>query len=240
VIVTGDLTDDGMGYELVAKGLAPFIERGRLICIPGNHDVYPTPPLWNDKHFMKSAREKHRRWAEFASRCGLPSSGSYLHPLGQGVVLAHFDSCHPSSVPGSASGLVPMHDLNRIAHQLKTGAAATLKLACLHHPIAPVRVQGLGLAAFHPGMRLRNAKRVQAHLKAQGYAVVMDGHRHIGYQVQASNGPVFLSAPSATYGCRLGAKPFYWRLQVRNAMLQSIRRVPIAMLAKNLLRSGDE
>jgi 3',5'-cyclic AMP phosphodiesterase CpdA len=240
VIVTGDLTDDGLGYELVAAGLAPFLERGRLICIPGNHDVYPTPPFWNDKHFMKSAREKRRRWADFAGRLGLPASGSYVYPLGQGVLLAHFDSCHPSTVPGSASGLVRIHELNHIDQLLKNSQAASLKLACLHHPVSPLRVKGLGLAAFHPGMRLRNAKRMQEHLKKMGFAVVMDGHRHMGYQYQVSTGPMYLSAPSTTYGCRLGAKPFYWRLNVRQASIQSIHKAPIGLLARVETRAGEE
>jgi 3',5'-cyclic AMP phosphodiesterase CpdA len=234
IVTTGDITDDGAGYELVAAGLAPFIEKGRLICLPGNHDVYPTPPLWNDRHFQKSHQEKQKHWAEFATALGLPGEGSYLKSLGQGVVLAHFDSCHPSSVPGSASGLVRNHDLQLIAEQLKSGHARDLRLACLHHPVSPLRVQGLGLAAFHPGMRR------QAHLKAMGFEAVMDGHRHIGYQYQVSTGPIFLSAPSTTYGGRLGAKPFYWRLNVRQDGIRSIQKAPIGLLAKVAPRSGEE
>ena len=240
IIVTGDITDDGMGYELVAAGLEPFIENGRLICIPGNHDVYPTPPLWNDRYFQKHEREKRRRWEEFSTALRQPGSGSYLKSLGQGVVLASFDSCHPSSVPGSASGLVRIHDLQQIAVQLKTEYSQAVRLACLHHPVAPLRVQGLGLAAFHPGMRLRNAKRVQAHLKTMGFEVVMDGHRHIGYQYQVSTGPIFLSAPSTTYGGRLGAKPFYWQLNVRHDGIRAIQKVPISLLAKVAPRLGEE
>ncbi|NTV51388.1 MAG: metallophosphoesterase [Candidatus Firestonebacteria bacterium] len=240
VVVTGDITDDGMGYELVAAGLAPFIEKGRLICIPGNHDVYPTPPLWNDRRFQKNEYQKRVHWQEFALALGLPGSGSYLKSLGQGVVLAHFDSCNPSSVPASASGMVRVHDLQQMEVQLKSDYPRALRLACLHHPVAPLRVQGLGIAAFHPGMRLRNAKRVQAHLKKMGFEVVMDGHRHIGYQYQVSTGPVFLSAPSTTYGGRLGAKPSYWRLSVRHDGLRAIQKVPIGLLSKVALRSGEE
>lgn len=240
VVVTGDLTDDGRGYDLVAAGLAPFLERGRLICIPGNHDLYPTPPLWNDQHFVKTGREKQRRWADFAARMGVPTSGSYWYPLGEGVLLAHFDSCHPSSVPGSASGMVPVHELHQMAHRFREAGTAALKLACLHHPVSPLRVKGLGLAAFHPGMRLRNAKRVQEHLKSMGFAVVMDGHRHMGYQYQVSTGPMFLSAPSATYGCRLGAKPFYWRLHIKHAQVKSIQKAPIPLLASVAARAGEE
>jgi hypothetical protein len=240
IIVTGDITDDSVGYELVAAGLAPFIESGRLICIPGNHDVYPTPPFWNSRHFQKNEMEKKARWQEFALALGLPGAGSYLKSLGQGVVLAHFDSCHPSSVPGSASGLVRVHDLQQIQNRLKTEFPRALRLACLHHPVSPLRVKGLGLAAFHPGMRLRNAKRVQAHLQAMGFEVVMDGHRHIGYQYQLSTGPVFLSAPSTTYGGRLGARPFYWRLNVRHDGLRAIQKVPIGLLNKVEPRSGEE
>ncbi|MEL6177796.1 MAG: metallophosphoesterase, partial [Myxococcota bacterium] len=40
VLITGDLTDDGDGYDLLLEGLAPFVESGRLVCIPGNHDIY--------------------------------------------------------------------------------------------------------------------------------------------------------------------------------------------------------
>ena len=41
VIVSGDITDDGLGYVKFYKAFEFFIKKGRLIVIPGNHDINP-------------------------------------------------------------------------------------------------------------------------------------------------------------------------------------------------------
>ena len=43
VVITGDLTDDGAGFELVEAAFARWKDKGMLFAIPGNHDLYLFP-----------------------------------------------------------------------------------------------------------------------------------------------------------------------------------------------------
>jgi len=226
VVVTGDLTDDGIGYELLKAGLAPFIEKNRLLCIPGNHDIYPTPPVWNDRELRTTEEKKRQFWNNFTASVGM-AEGSFVHDLGENVVLARLDSCTPSRIPGSASGFVAPDQVRQMEDQLDRVPARTLRLACMHHPVVKAPYKQLGLSAYQPGMRLRNSRSVFRRLREHRVSVVMHGHRHVGYNYQTKEGPVSLSAPSTTYGCRTGARPFYWCLVVVESAVRSIQPVPI-------------
>ncbi len=224
LIITGDLTDDGEGYELLLAGLAPFIQERRLICIPGNHDVYATPPVWNDARFLKTESKKREAWEQFNCRLILPNPQGCLQPLGEGVVLARLDSCHASRIPGSTSGRVSEEQLQVLEQELSQVGRKVLRFACLHHSLLNPAKQGLGLVAFQPGMKLRNSRRTLKRMARLGIALVMNGHRHVGYKHQAPEGPLMVSAPSSTYGCRTGVKPFYWRLEALHTALHSIHQ----------------
>lgn len=230
VVITGDLTDDGVGYDLIKLGLGPFIAQRRLICLPGNHDIYPTPPVWNDKRLRTSETKKRQVWQDFMASIGQPVSEAFVQDLGEGVVLARLDSCHPSRIPGSSSGLITPEQIRAIAEQLAAHDASTLRLACLHHPLMPMPYKGLNIGSYQPGMRLRNGRRTFKHLLKFGFSVIMSGHRHVGYHFQHPAGPVTLSAPSTTYGCRSGAKPFYWSLDLIKGRIRGIQPTPIATL----------
>ncbi len=230
VIITGDLTDDGVGYDLIQTGLKPFIHSKRLICIPGNHDLYATPPIWTDHGLRKSKEEKQRLWAAFVHHLGLPAKGSYVRALNDEVLLAYFDSCYPSHMPGSASGRIPLKDMEYLKKEMDKLNPEALKLACLHHPVLNLTIKEMGLLNLQPGMRLRNGKKVLGHIKSMGFELVMKGHRHLGYKYQLQNGPVFLSAPSTTYGCRSGAVPFYWLAEIEGRHLKAIKKHPVHAL----------
>lgn len=234
IIITGDLTDDGIGYDLIQTGLQSFIKNKRLICIPGNHDLYPTPPLWNANALRKSLEEKKILWANFVQHLALPHAGSYVVALSENVMLAYLDSLHPSQLPGSSSGLLPIEELKAIKQQMDKLNPGAVKLACLHHPILNLSLKELGLINFQPGMRLRNAKKVLNHIKSMGFSAVLKGHRHVGYQYQLPSGPVFLSAPSTTYGCRSGVNPFYWSIKMNDQGIESIDQQFISLLDNEL------
>lgn len=230
VLVTGDLTDDGVGFELIEAGLAPWIERGRLVVIPGNHDIYPSPPLLTASSARKSELDKRRLWGGFCARLGQPASGSFLVELAPQVLLVCLDSAHPPRIPGSASGMVQPHELAQLSGALSQRPAGELRLACLHHHIANPPIGALGSAPVQAGMRLRNAREVLDVLQEHGVEVVMNGHRHVGYRYHPAHHPLFLSAPSTTMGCRSGASPFYWRIALEGAAVRDIREVPIEAL----------
>jgi hypothetical protein len=76
-------------------------------------------------------------------------------------------------------------------------------------------------------MRLRNAKEVYAQLKELGFRLVMNGHRHVGYRFHPAMAPLFLSSPSSTIGCRSGARPYYWQIEVDRHGLHQVKECPI-------------
>jgi len=226
VVITGDLTDNADGFDLILRGLEPFFEQGRVACVPGNHDIYDTPPLWVRKAHRKKEPEKRLLWATFASSVGLPAKGSYVRDLGDGVVLAAFDSCHRAALPGSASGMVHDRDLHQVARELD-GLGLHVRIACLHHHVVNPPLRHVGFSPIQAGMRLRNAKRVFTLMQELGFHLVMNGHRHVGYRYHPAHAPLFLSAPSSTIGCRSGQKPYYWRIEVGQEGLGAVREVPI-------------
>lgn len=240
VLISGDLTDDAVGYELVVSGLIRWVERGRLVAVPGNHDIYPTPPLWTSGALRKSIDDKRNIWAAFAASIGLTPSGSFVHDLGEGVAVACFDSCHPPKTPGSASGLVPEAHLRDVRESLADRKPSKGNLAMLHHHIINLPYDGGAVAPFQPGMRLRNAKSLFNACREMGLAAVLNGHRHVGYKFAFADGPVYVSSPSTTAGCRTGAAPFFWIIDIDEGGINSVRAVPVPMLADLPMRRGPK
>lgn len=228
VVISGDLTDDADGFELILEGLGSFFERGQVTCVPGNHDIYPSPPLWVSRTQRKSEADKRALWAGFAGHVGLPPSGAFVRPLSSRLVIVGLDSCHRPPLPGSASGLVPGQELKRLRQEL-AGDKKGVRIACLHHHVINPPVRFTGLPPLQAGMRLRNAKDVFETLRELQFDLVMNGHRHVGYRFHPPRSPLYLSAPSATIGCRSGEPPYYWRVQVEADGIGTIREVEIPL-----------
>ncbi len=227
LLITGDLTDDGDGYELIQVALQPLIDAGRVLALPGNHDLYPAPPLWTARELRKPESDKLRAWGRFASHLGIPAVGSFLREIAPGVLLACVNSCHRPAVPASASGAVPNAHLQALSGALDAAPRDATRLVALHHHVVNLPANGLGLPPFQPGMRLRNAREVLDWLRRERIDAVFNGHRHIGYRYQPSEGPLFLSAPSSTSGCRSGADPYLWRVEVDHRGLQGVTPLPV-------------
>ena len=227
IAVTGDLTDDGIGYDLIEAALAPFIDRERMLAIPGNHDVYGSPPFVVPSHERKDVERKRSLWAPFARRIGLPGEGPWVRELGEGAVICAVDSCTPAWTPLSASGEVPKPELDRLNAAID-GLDLPLRIAMLHHHVVNPPILHVGRAPWQLGMRLRNAKEVYDYFREKRFTAVLNGHRHLGYRYHPAWAPLFLSAPSATLGCRTGAKPYFWRLEIRGGELLSVRERPLA------------
>lgn len=229
VLITGDLTDDGVGYRLVESALAPFIAERRLVVIPGNHDIYASPPLVTKKALRKTVAEKRRLWGAFAQRIGQPMATSFVRDLGQGVVLACLDSAHPPSIPGSASGEVLAHELEQLAGAFDARDGDKVRICCLHHHIANPPADVIGSTPIQAGMKLRNAKRVLETLNALGFQAVLNGHRHLGYRYHPAHSPLFLSAPSTTMGCRSGHDPYFWLIEVDDDEIRRATEVKVQL-----------
>lgn len=227
VLITGDVTDDGIGYDLVEAALRPFIDRGRVLAVPGNHDVYDSPPLVVPPHERKDVERKRALWKPFARTLGLSGSAPYwVRELGEGALVAAVDSCTPTWTPLSASGEVPGECLEEVGKVLE-GADLPVKLAMLHHHVVNPPFLHVGRAPWQLGMRLRNAKEVYDFFVEQKFSAVLNGHRHLGYRYHPPWAPLFLSAPSATLGDRTGVQPYFWRLEIRGGELTSVRERPL-------------
>jgi 3',5'-cyclic-AMP phosphodiesterase len=227
LLVTGDVTDDGIGYDLVEAAFAPFIDRGRLLAIPGNHDVYGSPPFVVPSHERKDVARKRELWAPFAQQIGLPGEGPWVREIGEGAVVCAVDSCTPAWTPLSASGEVPQHELERLKEAMD-GVDAPVRIAMLHHHVVNPPILHVGRAPWQLGMRLRNAREVYDYFVERRFSAVLNGHRHVGYRYHPAWAPLFISAPSATLGCRTGARPYFWRLEIHNGELASVRERPLA------------
>jgi 3',5'-cyclic AMP phosphodiesterase CpdA len=225
VLLTGDVTDDGVGYDLVLAALAPFVARRRVLAVPGNHDIYDSPPLVVPGHARKSRREKRALWATFAAALELPADDAWLRVLDEGALVCGFDSCQPARTPFSASGAVSMEALASISEALESTPPDACRLAMVHHHVVNLPFRAIGVAPWQLGMRLRNARAFYEFVQAHHFACVMNGHRHVGYRFHPNHAPLFVSAPSATLGCRSGAAPapFYWRIEIKDREIVSVR-----------------
>ena len=227
VLITGDVTDDGIGYDLVEAALAPFIEKRRLLAIPGNHDVYDSPPFVVPPQDRKDVGRKRELWAPFAQKLGLPAEGPWVRDLGEGVAAAAVDSCMPAWTPLSASGEVSIESLHALGRMLEAGDFRT-RLGMLHHHVVNPPILHVGRAPWQLGMRLRNARDVYDFFVTQNFKAVLNGHRHLGYRYHPPWAPLFLSAPSLTLGDRTGVRPYFWRLEIRDGEIGTVREHPVA------------
>src|ERR1019366_658745 len=95
VVMTGDCTDDGDGWELIEGAFRSWHERGRLLVIPGNHDLYRFPIASSARprptEAGKAARwpacvSPSRRWSKRTTRAPNPLRGD--PPRGRGKSVA--------------------------------------------------------------------------------------------------------------------------------------------------------
>ena len=196
-----------------------------MLAIPGNHDIYDSPPLIVPGHARRTRVEKRALWGEFAAVLGLPPEGEWLRELGEGALLCGLDSCVPARTPFSASGAIAPESLARLDAALEAAPPDACRLAVLHHHVVNLPFRAIGLAPWQLGLRLRNARAVYEFFRRREFRCVMNGHRHVGYRYHPNHAPLFVSAPSATLGCRSGSapRPFYWRLQIENREVVSVR-----------------
>jgi Icc protein len=220
VVMTGDLTDDGDGYELVLGAFAPWREKGRLLAIPGNHDLYLFP-LAGSGRPRATSESKRAAWTAFAKGLGLEldSSGGWVKELPEGdAVVVGLDSCARSQRrffrQNGAIGPVQLEYLRGVAKGAPWRRSRH-RIVLLHHHVVPLP-HGVGKRAPSEfGMRLDDAKTVAEVLDEVGATLVMHGHRHVSEERQpAGSNFRILASPSLTLGCRSGDVPSFWRVEL--------------------------
>jgi Icc protein len=234
VLVTGDLTDDGDGYELVESAFARWKYKGMLFAIPGNHDLYLFP-LAGSGRPRHTAESKRAAWNAFAGRIGLDldlATGSWWRALPEAsAVLVGLDSCSRAQRRffrhNGAIGQAQLDYLRAVAARPEWKAARH-RLVAFHHHVVPLP-HGVGRAAPSEfGMRLDDAKSVAEVLDEVGATLVMHGHRHVSEQRQpAGSNFHILASPSLTLGCRSGDAPSYWRVELAEHEHITRVRIPV-------------
>jgi 3',5'-cyclic AMP phosphodiesterase CpdA len=225
VVLTGDLTDDGFGYELVLCALRDYIVAGRLFAVAGNHDLSAVPP--GTSHNMPLV-DKASRWSAFRCTAGLKAEtyGASTLQIDDVFFLGLNSSVSPSKIPFSGRGRVGKKQLAAAAHLIGQSRGARTRICCLHHHVAHLQLGPIARA--DPGqfaMKLADARDVVSLLGSNDFAAVLNGHRHHGYHVHEATLPHVVSSPSTTLGCRASRTRYFWLVGVGETGLQIERRL---------------
>jgi 3',5'-cyclic AMP phosphodiesterase CpdA len=238
VLVTGDVTDDGDGWELVRAAFAPWADRGRLFVVPGNHDRYLFPIAGAGRP-RPTADSKREAWQRFAAGLGLDldASGAWFAELPEAeAVLVGLDSCaRPQRRFFRHNGAIGPAQLAflRRAGDRAAWRRARHRLVLLHHHVVPLPL-GVGRGApSEIGMRLDDAKATAEALDESGVTLVLHGHRHVSEERQPAGCRFrLLAAPSLTLGCKTGAGPSFWRIELGSAVVCTREPVPLEAVAQ--------
>ncbi len=229
VIVTGDLTDHGTGYELLLSAFAPWIARGMFFCVPGNHDLYRFPIAGSTRP-KRSVDEKRLDWAQFYVEAGVRvgPEGAWLHTVhNTGVVIAGLNSCiGPQRRFFRHDGALGAEQMAWLKGLRKNPEwrAARVRLVAFHHHLDKLAV-GIGKGhAPELGLKLSDAKEAASVINDIGATAVLHGHRHVSERRQpaGSHFEIF-AASSTTLGCRSGDEPSYWRLEMGDGSFDASR-----------------
>jgi 3',5'-cyclic AMP phosphodiesterase CpdA len=233
VLITGDLTDNGAGYGLVEAAFARWLARGRLLAVPGNHDLYLFPIAGSERPAPSHA-SKRTAWRAFAGRLGLPldESGGFALPLPEAdAIIVGLDSCLPRQPRfyrhNGAIGAAQLAYLRRIA-ATPAWREARHRIVALHHHVVPLP-HGVGRRApSEIGMRLDDAKAVAMVLNEIGATYVLHGHRHVSEERHPAGCNFrLLASPSLTLGCKSGDRPSYWRVELDRRAHVTRVRIPV-------------
>ncbi len=232
VVITGDITDDGNGYELPLAAFAKWHEKGRLLAIPGNHDLYLFPMRGSGRP-RPTHESKRAAWRAFAEKLGLElgAEGAWWKAFPDaGAVFVGLDSCaRPQRRFFRHNGGVGQEQLAWLRELGKRPEfrEARHRLVLLHHHVVPLP-HGVGKKApSEIGMRLDDAKSAAEVFDEIGVTAVLHGHRHVSEQRQpAGSNFTILASPSLTLGCRSGDDPSFWRVELGEHMHATRVRVP--------------
>jgi 3',5'-cyclic AMP phosphodiesterase CpdA len=239
VVITGDVTDDGAGWDLVLAAFARWHDEGRLFAIPGNHDLYLFP-MRGSVRPRPTHESKRAAWHAFAKRIGveLHEAGGWwrLVPEADAVIVG-LDSCaRPQRRFFRHNGAIGPAQLEwlREVGQRPEFRAARHRLVLLHHHVVPLP-HGVGRRApSEIGMRLDDARSAAELFDEIGVTAVLHGHRHVSEQRQpAGSNFTILASPSLTLGCRSGDDPSFWRVELGERMHASRVRVPVEAMEQD-------
>jgi len=223
VVLTGDLTDDGGGYEAITAAFERF--KGRVLAVPGNHDRYLFPMASSLRPKLTHA-QKAERWRAFAASLGLELApcGAWMKTYpDRDVAIIGLDSCARGQRRFYRhNGALGEEQLAWLRETGKTPAwtSAKHRLVLLHHHVVPLP-HGVGKKApSEIGMRLDDGNAAAEVFDDIGVTAVLHGHRHVSEQRRpAGSHFTIFAAPSFTLGCKSGDDPSYWRIELGDRMV---------------------
>jgi len=233
VVITGDCTDDGDGWELIEGAFARWRERGRLFVIPGNHDLYLFP-IASSARPRPTQDSKRARWKDFAERAGLELDpcGAWKCVIAEAdAVMVGLDSCsRRQRTFFRQNGAIGPEQLEwlRAVGRTRPWRHARHRIVVFHHHVVPLP-HGVGRRApTEIGMRLDDAQSFIEVLAEVRATLVMHGHRHISERRHpAGRDFELLAAPSLTLGCKSGDAPSFWRVELGQHVHADRVRVPV-------------
>jgi 3',5'-cyclic AMP phosphodiesterase CpdA len=233
VIITGDCTDDGDGWELVEAAFAPWLARRRLLVIPGNHDLYLFP-ISSSARPRPTHASKRARWLDFALHAGLEieKCGAWKRSIKEAdAVVVGLDSCaRPQRAFFRQNGAIGLDQLAWLRELGKTRdwREARHRVVLFHHHVVPLPI-GVGKRApTEIGMRLDDGRAFAEALSDVGATLVMHGHRHVSERRHPAGFDFELfAAPSLTLGCKSGDAPSFWRIEMDHRIHAERMRIPV-------------
>ncbi len=233
IVLTGDCTDDGDGWELVGAAFEPWRSRGRLFVIPGNHDLYLFP-IASSARPRPTHESKRQRWRAFAASASLEleACGAWKRALPEAdAILVGLDSCSRRQRAfyrqNGAIGPDQLHWLRALG-QTDEWKQARHRIVLFHHHVVPLPV-GVGKRApTEIGMRLDDGRAFAEVLGEVGATLVMHGHRHVSERRHPAGSDFeLLAAPSLTLGCKSGDAPSFWRVELDHRVHAARVRIPV-------------
>lgn len=231
VIVTGDVTDDGVGHELLPRAFPEYARRRHLFAIPGNHDLSSLRvPLL---HRPVAIAEKRRRFDAFMTSLGqrvLPEGLSWEVWDDRIAVLGMNTTSIPRRTARFSRGMVghaQIAALDRLVHTDESVARSSIRILAIHHHLADVDIARL--PHYRRGamnMRLTDAKAVYAAARGSGVRLVLNGHRHVGYDLRLPGGVQVVSSPSSTLGDVVEGTRYFYEIEIDEERVD-VHRVPL-------------
>jgi Icc protein len=233
VVITGDCTDDGEGWDLVEAAFDRWKGRGRLFLIPGNHDLYLFP-IASSARPKPTHESKRARWRDVAARAGLALApcGAWKSAVPEAdAILVGLDSCsRRQRAFFRQNGAIGPEQLVFLRELGKTREwkDARHRIVLFHHHVVPLPV-GVGKRApTEIGMRLDDGRAFAETLAEVGATLVMHGHRHVSERRHPAGFDFeLLAAPSLTLGCKSGDAPSFWRVELDHRVHAERVRVPV-------------
>lgn len=203
VVVTGDLTDNGLGYIKLYEAFKPWIDKGAFLAVPGNHDL--------NRLGLSSmaAAHKNEDWADFARITMGPNTDQHFTFCSGPFLFAGLDSSgcdHSKTIADNALGQVRKADLDWLEQRLNQSDAkrTSMRFLILHHHLEVPPTKDIELGQMEhtslKAMQLGNANRVLDFCKKNHINVVLHGHKHLPYTSASSRVTdlKIVSAPSTT------------------------------------------